>query len=87
MTAAEKERIKASQAELETEADEDRSILSEQDLNDLDSVVLDLEDEDEEEDVRREALRKKILFFSGAALFAAAVTVTVLILTRKKDTK
>ena len=65
--------------------DEDRTILSEQDIGDLDSVVLDFDDEEAEE--REKAIKKKLLIIAGAALFAAAVTATVLILTRKKETK
>ncbi|MBO4366815.1 MAG: hypothetical protein J5843_04070 [Clostridia bacterium] len=67
----------------ENGADEDdRTILSEQDLNDLDAVELDLVDE--EAQAREKALKKKILIAAGAALFVASVTITVLLLTRKK---
>ena len=66
----------------ENAADDDRTILSEQDLNDLDAVELDLVDE--EAQAREQALKKKILIAAGAALFVASVTITVLLLTRKK---
>ena len=67
------------------ESEEDRSILSEQDLDDLDSLELDLEDEEAEE--RKKLLKRKMLIIAGAALFAAAVTITVLFLTRNKKDK
>lgn len=66
--------------------DDDRTILSEQDLNDLDAVELDMADGEQDGSADREkAVKKKILIIAGAALFAAAVTVTVLFLTRGKD--
>ena len=72
----------AAGAQADFTEEEDRAIFSEQDLDDLDSVVLDLTDEEAEEKER--LLKKRILIVAGAALFAASVAITVLFLTRKK---
>ncbi|MBR4467453.1 MAG: hypothetical protein IKS34_04040 [Clostridia bacterium] len=66
----------------ETETDDDCTILSEKDMNDLDNVELDMDDLKTEETEKK--IRRRMLIIAGAALFAAAVTTTVLILTRRK---